>query len=184
MRRSFKMTDAQINKRIKKLEETTESAIESYLVERVKNLGGKSYKWVSPGNAGVPDRIVFMPEGGIELVEVKRRNGKLSEIQERQKTTLMELGTEVWIVESKADVDHLFGTGGFKTAVEKQIEAMFYFLCNVNASKAYGIIYAHPLILDAGHGLDEPEVITRLCELCTHNIQEELERKTQEDLQE
>ena len=33
-----------------------ESSIESYLVRKVKEHGGLCYKFVSPGNPGVPDR--------------------------------------------------------------------------------------------------------------------------------
>ena len=39
----------------------TEKEIERILVTGVRDLGGRAYKWVSPGNAGVPDRIVIFP---------------------------------------------------------------------------------------------------------------------------
>ena len=38
-----------------------EKDIEKILVNEVKKLGGRAYKWVSPGNDGVPDRIVILP---------------------------------------------------------------------------------------------------------------------------
>ena len=38
-----------------------EKDIEKILVGEVKKLGGRAYKWVSPGNDGVPDRIVVFP---------------------------------------------------------------------------------------------------------------------------
>ena len=40
-----------------------ERDIEAYLRDRVKALGGIAYKFVSPGHAGVADRIVCMPGG-------------------------------------------------------------------------------------------------------------------------
>ena len=43
-----------------------EREIEKWLREQIKNLGGKALKFTSPGNDGVPDRIVFLP-GGREL---------------------------------------------------------------------------------------------------------------------
>lgn len=60
--------------------ERTEKDVEQYLCKRVKEMGGKAYKFVSPGNAGVPDRLVVVPTG-LEslvtaiylLVEVKNR---------------------------------------------------------------------------------------------------------------
>ena len=48
----------------------SEKTTEAYLRDRVKALGGRSYKWVSPGCSGVPDRIVVMPGGRIVFVEL------------------------------------------------------------------------------------------------------------------
>lgn len=31
------------------------------LVDGIRKLGGRAFKWVSPGNDGVPDRIVVLP---------------------------------------------------------------------------------------------------------------------------
>ena len=39
-----------------------EKDIERILVTEVKKLGGRAYKWTSPGNDGVPDRIVIFPD--------------------------------------------------------------------------------------------------------------------------
>ena len=49
-----------------------EKDIEKRLVREVKKLGGLCLKWVSPGNSGVPDRIVLMPGGKAIFVELKR----------------------------------------------------------------------------------------------------------------
>ena len=38
-----------------------ENELEKKLRDKVKKLGGKAYKFVSPGNAGVPDRLVVLP---------------------------------------------------------------------------------------------------------------------------
>ena len=48
-----------------------ERDVERYLRERVKQLGGRAYKFVSPGNNGVPDRIVMLPGGKLFFVELK-----------------------------------------------------------------------------------------------------------------
>ena len=55
-----------------------ESELERILVEEVRKEGGKAYKWVSPGNDGVPDRIVIFPGGKIYFVELKTDRGRLS----------------------------------------------------------------------------------------------------------
>lgn len=52
-----------------------ESSIESYLVRKVKEHGGLCYKFVSPGNPGVPDRIIITPTGKTVYVELKPRLG-------------------------------------------------------------------------------------------------------------
>ncbi len=36
-----------------------EKSIESYFTDRIKSIGGICYKFVSPGNSGVPDRVVL-----------------------------------------------------------------------------------------------------------------------------
>ena len=48
-----------------------ESEIEARLVRGVKALGGVAYKFVSPGNVGVPDRVVVLPGGRVIFVELK-----------------------------------------------------------------------------------------------------------------
>lgn len=55
-----------------------ESDIERRLVQGVKKLGGRAYKFVSPGNVGVPDRLVVLPGGVVLFVEVKAPDGRLS----------------------------------------------------------------------------------------------------------
>lgn len=40
-----------------------EKELEARFRERVKAAGGRAYKFVSPGNSGVPDRLVVLPGG-------------------------------------------------------------------------------------------------------------------------
>ena len=58
-----------------------EKDIEKILVAEVRKLGGRAYKWVSPGNDGVPDRIVIFPGKTPVFVELKTDTGKLSALQ-------------------------------------------------------------------------------------------------------
>ena len=55
-----------------------ESSIESYLVRKVKEHGALCYKFVSPGNPGVPDRIIITPTGKTVYVELKTEIGRLA----------------------------------------------------------------------------------------------------------
>jgi hypothetical protein len=56
----------------------TEKEVEKLLHVEITKLGGTTRKWVAPGRAGVPDRIVFLPTGVIKFVELKTTRGKLS----------------------------------------------------------------------------------------------------------
>jgi hypothetical protein len=82
-----------------------ESDIERYLDTRIKELGGTTRKFVSPGRVGVPDRICFLPSGFIFLVEVKMTKGKLSVRQEREIGSMRELGVLVYVVHGHNGVD-------------------------------------------------------------------------------
>ena len=62
----------------------SESEIESWLGRKLKALGCLYYKFVSPGNDGVPDRIVITPNGETVYVELKTEDGVLSMAQELQ----------------------------------------------------------------------------------------------------
>lgn len=82
-----------------------ERNIEAYLRERVKALGGIAYKFVSPGHAGVADRIVLMPGGVVWFVEVKAPGGRLSPLQKLFAARMEELGMNYATVWSREDVD-------------------------------------------------------------------------------
>lgn len=79
--------------------DTLERAIESKLRKRVKAYGGRCLKWVSPGESGVPDRVVLLPNSRVVFVETKRpKGGKLSKLQLYWARTLRGLGHDVWVV--------------------------------------------------------------------------------------
>ena len=58
-----------------------EKEIEKYFVWRVERAGGKTYKFKSPTQRGVSDRIACMPDGSTWFIELKTKNGKLSDLQ-------------------------------------------------------------------------------------------------------
>lgn len=82
-----------------------ESTIEAYLREQVKALGGKAYKFVSPGNSGVPDRLVLLPSGQALFVELKATGKKPTPLQLKQQRDIQGLGFFVSVVDTKAGVD-------------------------------------------------------------------------------
>lgn len=82
-----------------------EAKIENYLKKQVESIGGKAYKFVSPGVAGVPDRIVLLPGGRIFFIELKAPDKKLKKLQEYRAKELRDLGFDVRVVDSKEKVD-------------------------------------------------------------------------------
>ena len=61
-------------------------------------MGGEAFKWTSPGNDGVPDRIVMLPGGRLIFVELKADRGRLEPIQKVQIRRIQKLGQEVYVV--------------------------------------------------------------------------------------
>lgn len=62
----------------------TEKQIEAWLGKQVKALGCLYYKFVSPGNDGVPDRIIVLPGGKVFFIELKAEQGRLTPMQSHQ----------------------------------------------------------------------------------------------------
>ncbi len=81
-----------------------ESKIEKRLTDGVKKMGGKAYKWVSPGNSGVPDRIVILPGHRPIFVELKSEKGSLTDLQEVQINRLRRMRQEVRILYGEKEV--------------------------------------------------------------------------------
>lgn len=75
-----------------------ERDIEKHLVTEVKKLGGRAYKWTSPGNDGVPDRIVILPGRPPIFVELKTDRGRLTALQNVQIGRLRDLGQDVRVL--------------------------------------------------------------------------------------
>ena len=82
-----------------------EKDIERKLVSEVKKMGGRAYKWVSPGNDGVPDRIVILPGMHPVFVELKTESGKLSALQRTQIRRLLDMGQDVRVLKGIREVE-------------------------------------------------------------------------------
>lgn len=72
-----------------------EKEIERRMVKIVKDRGGLCYKFVSPNNPGVPDRIIITPEGRVVFVELKTEIGRLANIQKWQLDEMRKRGADV-----------------------------------------------------------------------------------------
>lgn len=93
-----------------------ERDVERILREEVKKSGGLAYKWVSPGNDGVPDRIVILPNEAPIFVELKAEGGRLSKIQEAQINRLVKLGQRVYVVTGLEGLEAFFENVGMTDA--------------------------------------------------------------------
>lgn len=82
-----------------------EKTIEAALVKRVKALGGRCEKFVSPGRTGVPDRIVTLPGGRIIFVELKAPGKTPTALQLRDHAARRSLGCDVRVIDSLEGVD-------------------------------------------------------------------------------
>lgn len=86
-----------------------ESALERRLVSYVRSIGGRAFKWVSPGQVGVPDRICILPGGRIIFVELKapgRADGR-SPAQVKMFGTLRGLGCDVRLISAPQQIQEL-----------------------------------------------------------------------------
>ena len=93
-----------------------EHRLEEILIREVSKIGGRAYKWVSPGNSGVPDRIVLFPGGKICFVELKTESGKLSAQQKIQINRLHHLGQDAVVVRGIDGLAWFFRRAGYNGA--------------------------------------------------------------------
>ncbi|CYU51068.1 VRR-NUC domain-containing protein [Streptococcus suis] len=76
-----------------------ERFVEQKLVSEVKKRGGICPKWVSPSFSGVPDRLVFLPNGKFGLVEVKAPDQKPRKLQVSRHKLFERLGFKVYVLD-------------------------------------------------------------------------------------
>lgn len=82
-----------------------EKEIEKKLRRMVESRGGWCLKWVCPGWAGVPDRIILMPRARIFFVETKRpKGGVYSALQDKWRDWLTDLGFPYYRIKDHQDL--------------------------------------------------------------------------------
>ena len=84
-----------------------EKTLERKLAEAVKAMGGIAPKFISPGFAGMPDRLVILPDGKCGFVEVKRRGEKPRPLQEIRHGMLRRLGFKVYVLDDAGQIDEV-----------------------------------------------------------------------------
>lgn len=82
----------------------SEKSIETYLVKKVKALGGLCIKMVPTFAAGIPDRQVLL-NGRSVFVELKAPGKKPTPLQIHFSKQLKQAGFDVEVIDTKAGVD-------------------------------------------------------------------------------
>jgi hypothetical protein len=81
-----------------------EKDIEKKLVLEVKSLGGICPKFISPGFAGMPDRIVLMPGGRLCFAELKSTGKRARPLQLSRHRLIRSLGFKVFVIDDEKQI--------------------------------------------------------------------------------
>lgn len=95
-----------------------EETVETYLRKRAEELGFLCYKFISPANDGVPDRLL-VGHGKTFFVETKAPGGKPRKLQARVIARINQHGGLAYVAASKEAVDTLLNTMMQEAAVKK-----------------------------------------------------------------
>lgn len=83
-----------------------ESEIETYLVWTVEALGGCAWKFKSPNQRGVADRVVCLPNGETWFIELKRpKGGRLAPLQAIFRDKVIKLQQRYALLTNKQEID-------------------------------------------------------------------------------
>lgn len=81
-----------------------EKQIENKSTRSVKKAGGIALKFVSPGFAGMPDRLVLLPDGMCAFVELKAPGKHTRPLQTARHKMLKRLGFKVYVIDSPEQI--------------------------------------------------------------------------------
>lgn len=87
--------------------DVSEKAIERYLTDSVKTLGGICLKYSNAGMVGFPDRLCLLPGGATIWVELKSKGESPKAIQQVRFSQMAKIGHWVYICDSKEKVDEV-----------------------------------------------------------------------------
>ena len=84
-----------------------ERDIERALVAMIRSRGGLCLKWVCPGWAGVPDRIILLPGGRLIFAELKGPGGGRRHLQLWWAEQLTRLGFRHYWICGREDISRM-----------------------------------------------------------------------------
>ena len=76
-----------------------EKTIEKKLTTAVKKAGGIAPKFVAPSFAGMPDRLILLPDGKFAFAELKAPGEKPRPLQLARHRLLKKLGFKVYVID-------------------------------------------------------------------------------------
>ena len=108
-----------------------EKEIELYLQERARQMGGRAYKFTSPGRTGMPDRMVVLPHARIGFLELKAPGERPRREQQLRLRELRDLGCMAAYADTREKVDEFLcclslqssADAGREAYLEKLLEA-------------------------------------------------------------
>lgn len=80
-----------------------ERDIEKAVCQFARDLGCKAYKFTSPAQRAVPDRIIVFPNGYLVFIEFKAPKARPTELQWREHRDLLDRGQLVAVIDNVAD---------------------------------------------------------------------------------
>lgn len=83
---------------------SNERQIEQRLVTETRKRGGMALKFVSPSFAGMPDRLILLPDGKMAFVEGKAPGQKPRPLQVKRHAMLRKLGFKVFVLDAASDI--------------------------------------------------------------------------------
>lgn len=84
-----------------------EQTIEKQLKKTIEQHGGLALKFVSPGMAGVPDRLIILPQGRYAFIEVKAPGKKPRPLQQARIEQLKAMGCTVHILDNPNNIQKI-----------------------------------------------------------------------------
>lgn len=93
--------------------EVSEKAIERYLCDVVKKLGGVCLKYSNANMVGYPDRVALMPGAICLWFELKSKGRTTSKVQDIRIDQLARIGHTVYVCDSKESINEVFREKGY-----------------------------------------------------------------------